>query len=439
MKRPLAWCAVALGLAALAGAAGYVLWNKPPPAEPPAVDLTGAGPEMREAIEAALAGVRRARGSANAWGHLGMTFHAHELLAEADRCYAEAERLDPREPRWPYLRGLTLAAGNPDPAASLRSLGRAAALAGDEPTPRLKYGEALLEQGRAGEAEEQFRAVLERAPHHERALLGLGRSALLRGALDEAREHLHRVTLREPRLRAPHVLLAEVYQRQGKPAEAESERRMAEAGADPTWHDPHLSAVMELWTGLLPRVERANRLFQQGRRDDALAHLQDLARKYPGEPQAFLALGRALIHAGRPDDAEAPLREAVRLRPGSPALQFELGVACQLMRKFGDAAACYRAAADLKPDFAPAYFNLGHCLDSLGDRAGAVAAFRQAVRYKADYADAHRELGDLLAREGDRAGAEESLRAALGLNPADAKARRLLEKVQKANAPPKGP
>src|SRR5213079_2958398 len=117
---------------------------------------------------------------------LGMVLRAHDFDAEANRCFEEAERLDPREPRWPYLRGQTLVLT--DPEAGILCLRRAVQCCGDSPTaPRLRLAEALLEQGRLDEAQSHLEQAARRDP---RARLAWGRLALLREDWRGALAHL---------------------------------------------------------------------------------------------------------------------------------------------------------------------------------------------------------------------------------------------------------
>lgn len=433
--RALAAAGLAAGLVA-----GYWVWQRGPVPDPPAVELTGADPDVARAVEAARARVQGAPRSALAWGQLGMVLHAHDFLAPANRCYEQAERLDPRDPRWPYLRGQSLLMSHLEPVAALRSLERAAELCGDEAAPRLLLGEALLEQGRLDEAEGQFHRVETAHPADPRAHLGLGQVAYLRDDLKGSRYHLLRSASEAPRVRATHALLAEIHWRLGDKEDADAERRRAAQSApEPGWPDPYLEQVLQCATGALARIDRANWLSRQGRGAEALALLRQTAQEHPDSAQAHLMLGRTLIQLGRPGEAEPELREAVRLKPDAVSAQFELGVSLQLQGDYRAAAECYRQATRLKPDFAPGRFNLGHCLLKEGDRAGAVEAFREAVRYKPDLAEGHRDLGDLLAQNGQRAEALVHLQHAVRLNPDDARARELLAQVSKTAAVPAGP
>src|SRR5438270_5558930 len=119
------------------------LWRSP---APPDVDLAGVDPAIVQAIDAARAEVRAAPRSAATWGRLGMVLRAHDFAAEANACFAQAERLDASDPRWPYLHGLTVALTDRDAAIPL--LQRAADRSPFNPTPRLRLAEVLLQQGR---------------------------------------------------------------------------------------------------------------------------------------------------------------------------------------------------------------------------------------------------------------------------------------------------
>src|SRR5947209_9301049 len=115
-----------------------------------------------------------------------MVLSIHDFLAEADGCFANAEKFDGTEPRWPYLRGLARSGENPEDA--LPHLRRAAQLCGDLPAPHLRLAELLVERGDFDEAEGHIQRVLNRDPKDGRALLALGRISFARGRLQESHD-----------------------------------------------------------------------------------------------------------------------------------------------------------------------------------------------------------------------------------------------------------
>ena len=57
--------------------------------------------------------------TAATWGHLGMVLMAHLFDPEADFCFQQAQGLDPRDSRWPYLRAIIALKTDPDQAVGL--------------------------------------------------------------------------------------------------------------------------------------------------------------------------------------------------------------------------------------------------------------------------------------------------------------------------------
>ncbi len=179
----------ALGLLLAAGVAIRVFWW-PTIIDPPTVDLSAADPAVRRLIEERLSEVRKQRTSADAWGALGMALYYNRFIEEGMSCFAQAERLDPTNPRWPHHQGIAYLAS--DPAAALPKFQRATELGGDaNPASRLRLAELYLRLGRFDDARAQFEILLEKAgANHPRAHLGLARLDFLAGNLVQSRKHL---------------------------------------------------------------------------------------------------------------------------------------------------------------------------------------------------------------------------------------------------------
>jgi tetratricopeptide (TPR) repeat protein len=419
-----------VGVAAAGGGlGGWWLWQRQRAPEPPAVELAGVDPAVAAAIETSRTKVRQSPRSAAAWGLLGQVLVAHDFRAAALTCFAEAERLGPREPRWPYYQGVALYLGDPD--AALPKLRRAVELCGDAPAaPRLLLAEALLNQGNLDEAESHYRHLLSRDPHNPWAHLGLARVAAGRDRPQDGLADLEQATAGRSCAKAAQTLLAQVQQRLGNADEsAAALRRAADLPDDTGWPDPFVEAIEELQIGEHASLKRAGRLINQDRVAEGVRLLRQTTRDYPQSYGAWLMLGQGLLKGQDFADAEQALRQAVRLAPTPVDGRYFLGVALLERGENRAAADCFREAAKLKPDHALAYYQLGRCLVRLEDRAAAIGAFRDAVRCKPDFADAHAELGELLLQDGQRAKGVAHLRQAIDLNPAIPKARQLLREV----------
>jgi tetratricopeptide (TPR) repeat protein len=364
----------------------------------PEIDLTALDPAVVAAVDAARTHVLRSPQSAAAWGRLGMVLAAHDLYAPALICLAEAERLDPHEPRWPHLQGLTLSMG--DPRAAVPKFRQAVARCSDAPeAPRFWLAQLLLAQGQFDEAEEHYQRLLRRTAIRPWADLGLGRLACQRGRWQESLAPLERAAADRRTCKAARTLLAEVHRRQGDEAAADRELRRAEkAPPEGLWPDPFAAEVSRLRVGEHARLDFAFQLLGQQRYAEAADLLQPLALDYPESGPALLLLGQALLGRGDYSAAVPVLREAVRRVPGSAEGQLYLGRALLQQGEPGAAAAALRQAVALKPGYAQAAYYLGLCLLRQGDEPGAIAAAQEALRGRPDDARARELLLRLLLK-----------------------------------------
>jgi tetratricopeptide (TPR) repeat protein len=414
-------------LAVSAAGAGWWQYRRSLP-QPPEVDTSDREQEIGAAIGEAREKVRQQPWSGAAWGRLGMVLFAHHFEAEARVCLAEAGRLDTREPRWSYLEGRLVQ--QRDPEAALPPLRQAAALAGKAEAPRLYLAESLLALGHTDEAAASFRSLLEDDPRNPRAHLGMGRLVYQQGDLDRSQQHARAAAAAAPSLRAPHVLLAEIYRCRGDLPNEERELALVTPGEDPPWADPYMEQMSQMLAGSEAVVAQAKELLREGRRPEATGLLLGTVRTYPDAFQPKVMLGKLMIEQGDLVGAEPQLRAALQLQPESIDAIGLLGVLLQRRQQYRDAADCYQQMIALKPGDATAHVNLAACRDQLGDRAGAVDALRDALRFKPDFVLAHKTLGRLLADLHQDAEAAEHLQDALRLAPNDAETKQWLEQVR---------
>lgn len=410
----------------LAGCLGTWFYYRSITPSPPDLDLTGLDPAVVSLIEQARAAVTKEPRSAAAWGRLGMVLAAHERTGEANRSFAQAERLDPTEPRWPYHQGVALTLGAPEEA--LPKLRRAAERCSPEnEAVFLRLAELLLLQGHLDEAARWFETLLQQSKAQPRAHLGLARLALARGDLEQSLSHLG-PALTDPRTqKAAHQLLATIEARRGDgTAAAEARARADRMPDDPLWPDPFIQEVWQFRTGKQAELSRADELLRQDRVAEAVSLLQRTVRTYPDSDWGWYLLGKALNRRQEWEASEQALRRAAQLAPGAPEVQFYLGVALYHRRDYHAAAAAFQRATELKPSYDLAHFNLGHCRDLAGDPAGADAALQAALRCNPELVEAHAARADLLIRQRRSAEAFAHLQKALQLKPAEPRARKLL-------------
>ncbi len=419
-------------LLALGG--GYKLWRVLSAPKVPPLHLQHVEPAIADAVHAAVAQVRAAPRAAVAWGQLGAILFTHEVFGDAAAVFAEAEKLDPQQPRWPYLRGLSLADLNPDAAVPL--IARAADLAGDAvPTPRCRHAELLLERGRLDEAEAALHIVLKHFPNDARALLGLGRIALGRGDAVRSVEWLERSAATAPRVRETRVLLATAHHRLGEKTKAEA--ASAAALGLPlvaAWPDLFVTETEQFRVGKEADLKRAQALLDENRLPELLTFMQEKVQRYGDEPRAWRLLGAAWLRQEKYSDAERALRRAIALPPESADALTQLGTALYHQHAYVEAEASFRRALRLQSEDASAQFGLGLCLMEGQSWEAAIDAFRAATRAKPDWALPYLGLGDALTKNGQPALAIGPLEQAIKMEPANAEARRLLGLARRADA-----
>ncbi|MGI8605232.1 MAG: tetratricopeptide repeat protein [Verrucomicrobiales bacterium] len=414
----------------VAGAGGYKLWHKLSAPEVPQLHLQGVEPAIARAVNDAGARVRANPRAALAWGQLGAVLFTHELYGDAATVFAQAEILDPQQPRWPYLRALSLADLNPDAAVPL--LARAAELTGAAlHAPRCRLAEFLLERDRLDEAASAFQQVLRHFPNEARAFLGLGRIALSRGDAAGSVEWLERAAAGAPRVRETRVLLATAHQRLGNRAKAEAAAQAA-AGLPLTaeWPDLFVSETEQFRVGKEADLKKAQQLLDQNRLPELVTFMQEKVERYPEDPRAWRLLGAAWMRQGKYADAERTLRRAIALPPETADALTQLGMALYQQDASLEAESLFQRALQLQPEDAGAHYGLGLCMMEGQSWQGAMNAFRAAIRAKPDWAQPWLGLGDALTKSGQPALAIEPLAQALKIEPSNADARRLLDRAR---------
>jgi Tfp pilus assembly protein PilF len=322
-------------------------------------------------------------------------FHAYSFPSQALACYAEAERLDPSNPNWPYLRAVVLTNGL-EPAEAIPPLQRAVTRNNDSPLPRLRLGEVLSDQGRFQEAEEQFRAVLAVAPDEPRAQLRLAQIEASRQDWRSCLRHLEAASAAPParkstcalRLRACEML-------EDSDAAQRQQQLLATLPEDPPWPDTILAELVSFEYGLSARLKRAVQLMSEGRAQQAVSLLEDTVQRYPNSASAWDRLGRFLGSLRKFPAAEHSLRRSLELSPTAGEVWFALGLILLEQRKFDEAYTALRSAARLKPTDAETRCKMGLCLAGKGDKEGAAEAYREALRYQPGLREAQEELAKL--------------------------------------------
>ena len=428
-SKRLAWVAGIL-LALAVAAAGVWFWIEGRTARVPDIGLANLDAGVARLIQKHLDEVRARPRSAGAWGNLGLVLRAYDFVAPSRQCLAEAERLDSRNPRWPYFRSLLL--NTEQPVEALTHLRRTVQLCGNDPEmPRLRLATILAEDGKWEESEREIQELLRAKPDFTPGWLLRARRAQAQGNIAEG-INLARRCIEDPRTaRAAVVLLAALYARQGETNSASQlSRRIPSLPSDEPVADTYQAEAARLRQDPRILTEQTHPLLAAGRLKEAEANIQQLIRRHSDYAETWLLVGRFQLLTKDLNSAEQSLRRHLQLDPQSSQGWFQLGLVQLAQERFPEAAQTFLKATELKPDFGPAFYNRGFALARSGDLRGAMPLFREAIRHNPERIDSYLMLAEVYLRLGDRTEALKLLHQAEALNPSHPGLRKLREKAR---------
>lgn len=374
--------------------------------------------EVAELIASLRTAALAAPDDPRAHGALGFAYEASGLWPDAERTFARALELAPRDPTLRLHRAIALEnLDRDDEAVSLLD-----ALTREAPKfapAHQRLGVACVRRGELERAEAAFRATVELAPREAHGHVGLAQVALANDAPDVALEHLARALERAPDDKLAHYLRGTALVRLERAAEAEPELRLG-ANADVRYlRDAGAAEVDRYAVGPTRTLDKALRALNGGKVAEAIALLEAQRASDPTAQKILVTLGTAYARAGRVDDALAVFADAGRNDPRDPLVPINVA-ACEFDRgRFDACVAAADAALALQADLAPAHLVRGAALAKLGRLDEALAAMRRAAALDPKGVRARVELGRTAARAGDHRAAADAFGDALRLAPND--------------------
>jgi Flp pilus assembly protein TadD len=149
----------------------------------------------------------------------------------------------------------------------------------------------------------------------------------------------------------------------------------------------------------------AQALYQHGKVDQALFHLDKALRIEPNDAIAHGALGAILMREPQQQrEALAHLQRSVEIYPNQPAVQSALGVALLEAGKPEESLKHLQTAIALDPNDSDAHFNLGNTFLHLMQPKEAVAEYEQAFQMNPKDTEALNNLAWVLATWPDPSG-----------------------------------
>lgn len=275
--------------------------------------LKGARLRAREALQKS----RNARERAEAFGELGLNYHANGQLELAAEAYALALRLAPRELRWQALSGL-LALEQNRPEAAVPFWQKATELAPGNGYAWARLAMSLYGAGRASESAAAAERALKLLPQEPLALLAAARAFEATEAWERAGALYAKLLDLQPQ--AVHLFssLAHVRRRLGDREGATEVAKRYGRGVLSV-EDPWLREVESRAVGSERWAHRGDQLLRAGRPFEAAQAFEKALQADPNRGEVRLALALALARSGQGAQAlEAAEQARARLPPEDP-------------------------------------------------------------------------------------------------------------------------
>lgn len=356
----------------------------------PESDVSGAEPRMQRAIGEARREVARQLRSpkadpealANAYGRLGALFVLLEVEAQADACLRNAQKLQPRDFRWPYYAGyLAMMAGRTDRA--LEYLKTAQQINPDYPPLYLRLGKVWLDRGELTKA----RGALERIADEPGLLVianyYLGQIDVQERRYGDAVTHLERALAADPGATGVHYPLAQAYHALGQEDLARNHLGQFEVRTPPA-KDPVLEQLQGAIKRSVPAFEKAIYAVRKGDYQTAVERFAEGLAVAPDNVPARVSYARVLYLTGNKDEAGRQLAAVLKADPKEVLASFLQGVLFQDEGRNAEAAASYRRTLELDPKQAGAYFYLANLDFAAGRYSLAAKGYRDALAVDKD-------------------------------------------------------
>jgi predicted O-linked N-acetylglucosamine transferase (SPINDLY family) len=252
---------------------------------------------------------------AEAWLNLGILYYQTENYQEAQEAIAKSLELDPVNAQAYYVLGYCLETTNNIPEA-IALYQDAIAI---NPTLTDAYnnlGNLLLQTGKVTEAEEIYRQSIAANPQHFGSYMNLGNLLMQQNEIESAIDVYQAVLQFNPE--NPDILY-------------------------------NLEIAVNLQNSPAYLQETANKLYQQGKYEEAIAKYQQFLATRSRDATVYLAISECYKSLDRPTEVVHTLQEGIRLYPTTDQLHFALITYLQTKGKTQEAIDCAEAATRLLP------------------------------------------------------------------------------------------
>ena len=271
-----------------------------------------------------------------------------------------------------------------------------------DPAQIFSHGQAALNSGQLGDAEKDFRRVLELDPQSGAAYTNLGVVYMRRKQWTKAVSALEKAERLNPEVAGIRLNIGLAYFRQNEFLKA---------------IPPLESVVRERPESGQPRYLLGLCYFFADRWKEAASTLEPLWQEESGHFAYLYVLSNAAYRAGRNDLDERAAEQLLKVGNDSPEYHLFTGKYHLNRQEYEQAIGQFEASAKANPSLPFVHFNLGLAYMGKQDYARARDEFLKDIAIEPDLALNYERLGDLYWQTQDDKNAEKSYREALRRDP----------------------
>lgn len=276
----------------------------------------------------------------------------------------------------------------------------------------VNLGYDYLLNGQLEESEQAFKYVLSQDPRNVEAYAGLGRIHALSGDLPGAFVYYDWALKIDPKnIPTLSYLIDLRMQEKNYAAVKMLAAQVLEIDPKETWAKEILQRAQNG-----PLYDEIQTLENEGKTQEAIAHLRDLIRIAPESEDGYLGIGRIYSKQKRYQEAAEIYLKGLQLNPQSSQLRINLGLVYIEQKKFKEAEMELQQAIAKDPGNADAIAALGRIIFLNGDPKRAKEAFTTALEINPKNQLALSYLASLYMKERNFAKAEELFKQILATN-----------------------
>lgn len=320
---------------------------------------------------------------ANAYGQLGMVYHAYGFVDAAAVCYRNAQSLAPGDIRWPYYCG-RLYEDEGETRNAITYLRTALELHPDDIAVLVNLGQTYQADGQSETAKRLFERAIAIDSSQAAAQAGVGEIALSKGDFALAIRSLETALKLQPEATNLHYQLAMAYRKAGDVSNALAHLQKKGSGK-PTLPDPLMEKLVELRRGQRELWVQGGKALEEGRLADAINIFKEMvATANEGDPIPRIHLGVAMAQAGDLKGAVEQYRQVLGVAPGNPVAHYNLGVLSLELKSESEALNHFNATVGLDPGFRLAHFQMANILMREDRFAEAASHYQRAIELGLD-------------------------------------------------------